>query len=70
MRQLLLHLRVVLVDSTFVSEDDPGHEGWGGVIRGTLMEIFTDFDVMLSLLNGLQAGPKFGRDTPHVRFRR
>jgi hypothetical protein len=68
LRRLLLCLRVVPVDPSLVTGDDPRHEGW--IIRRTLMEILAHCDAMFFLLRGQQLGDKLGSDTPRVQFRR
>lgn len=61
--------KVVFVDSTFVTDDDPRYEEW--VINDALTKILIDINVVFFVLCGQQEGEKtkFGEDTPYVLFK-
>ena len=63
---LSLCLRVVIVNPTLITSDDPGQEL--SIVGGKLMKFIADVDTLLPLISCQDPGHKFGCDTVHAQF--
>jgi len=62
----LLCLRVITVNPSLITSDDPGQEGF--IIGGKLTKFSADVDALLFLVSCQDPGHKFGCDMVHSQF--
>ena len=62
---MLCH-RVIIVNPSLITSDDPGQEGF--IIRGELMKFSADVDVLLLLVSCQDPGHKFGCNMVRAQF--